>query len=146
MTLESCFKLKDVLHPAAISLRVPLGGARAIPRKDSSCRVRVSAKEGIWVKHAGTCQGAGTGGEHVHSRISEGNMEDMPRAQDCCCCSSLFAPLRRRASSWTLPTEGILQLEWLCHFLYSLDYHPGPLKRASPSPVQSHCLSPSFCS
>lgn len=50
-------------------------------------------------------------------RCSEGNMEDMPRAQDCCCCSSLFAPLRSRASSWTLPTEGILQLEWLCHFL-----------------------------
>lgn len=53
-------------------------------------------------------------------RCSEGNMEDMPRAQDCCCCSSLFAPLRSRASSWTLPTEGILQLEWPCHFLCHL--------------------------
>lgn len=69
MTLESCFKLKGVLHPAAIGLRAPLGGARAIPRKDSSWRGRASAKEGIWVKRAGTCQGAGTGGEHVHRQV-----------------------------------------------------------------------------
>lgn len=73
---------------------------------------------------------------------SEGNMEDMPRAPDCCCGSSLFAPLRRRTSSWMLPMEGILQLKWLCPFLYSLP--PGPLKRASPSPLLSHCSAPHF--
>lgn len=106
VTLYSCPLMQPLasgcplggVNPWARKFQVGMGisqnsmWAKTMPTKDNSWRVGAAAEEGMWVKHAVpftlACGEEG---------CSAGKMEDMPRAQDCCC--SLFAPLRRKTSS-----------------------------------------------